>query len=227
LSIEPAFGMPIVSSEGESSAGWKRDLDLTRAGLSLLILGQMVQVILSRQFINDTLILQIVGLTIIIPTLAGGSLLIFGRHSFDKRHYLYATLGLALSLIGYSILASYVSLDSFSLLILPGPESQALYLYFVRRFFILSAATTIITTGNVSFSYALQRSIGKVLLWLGWAASLIVWTQSSPASFQPDSLRVTYGILGFVSPALFIVAYAMAIRQIQRSEKTGLVRGTY
>src|SRR5713101_8525389 len=110
--------MPTVSSEDEASAGRKRDLYLTRTGLSLLFVGQTVQVltILSRRFIIDNLIAQIVGLAIIIPTLTGGSLLILGRHSFGKRNSLYATCSLALSLIGYSILASSVWLVSFSLL---------------------------------------------------------------------------------------------------------------
>lgn len=220
LSTPPVLAKPSLPTDDESTVGRRRDLNLTRTGLFLLILGQSfsaVAVVYDPLSVNPLL----ANLAIILPSLLGGILIILGRRSFGPRHSRYAVLGLVLYLLGYLVLvAALLHVFAFQLLF-PEQPTQAAYIEILTVRIFVAASVAIITTGIVFYSYAVQRVVGRILLWLGWATALaaLLLQGTGPAELEPGNIRITIGILELLSPILFIAAFLMASLQIHKTMK--------
>jgi len=177
--------------------------------------------------------------------LVGAILVILGRQAFGKLHTNYAIWSIAIYLVGLVVLV--ISLTMFTLSLTPGSlgaSGQALPDYLSSAFnnLLIGAIVGGAITGLaiVLFTYALQESVGRTLLWAGYIASMIVnvlvylliTPDIAPAVqqaisggvFNPAPLNDllvtirTLQLLALVPALMFSGAFYMAWSRIRRGE---------
>jgi hypothetical protein len=142
-----------------------KQVDRTKTGLLLLLIGTLLSWV------------PIVGAIGGLIVLIGAILVILGRRAFGPAHARNVMISIALFFVGIIILFIGGFVLGFSLAagLLGGTPSQAAIEAAFNNFLILLVVGSAVGgLGSVFFSYALQNQTGKMLLWAGYAASVVV-----------------------------------------------------
>jgi len=158
--------MPGLPSAWESDR--QKQIGRTKTGLLLLLIGFLMGWLPRIGIIGGLLIL------------VGAILVILGRKAFGSTHARNVMISLLLVIIG--IIGSIVLVAAFALTLFSaiGPNSnpQQLGAAFSSAFNNLLIGAIILSAisglGSVLFTYALQNQTGKMLLWAGYVANIII-----------------------------------------------------
>lgn len=159
-----AYSMPPVYPS-PYDADRNKQVDRTKTGLLLLLIGTLFSWV---PFVG-----AIGGLIVLI----GAILVILGRRAFGPAHARNVLASIALFFVGIIILFIGGFVLGFSLAagLLGGTPTQAAIEAAFNNFLILLVVGSAVGgLGSVFFSYALQNQTGKMLLWAGYAASVVV-----------------------------------------------------
>ncbi|HEV2120715.1 MAG TPA: zinc ribbon domain-containing protein [Candidatus Bathyarchaeia archaeon] len=158
---------PARSYTAQLSQASRTDVSRTETGLLLLIFGILLGPIPYVNFIGGIL------------AIIGAILVILGRQAFGMRHSRFVILSLILYLVGLAIAIVNTFAFVFSLVSasLASGTSTSIGQYFSTAFneFLIVAIVASAVSGIavLLFTYALQTSTGKLLLWTGYVASLV------------------------------------------------------
>lgn len=142
-----------------------KQIDRTKTGLLLLLIGTLISWV---PFVGG-----IGGLIVLI----GAILVILGRKAFGAVHARNVVISIVLFFVGIIILfvGGLVLGLSLATGFLGGTPSQAsIEAAFNNALILLIAGSIVAGLGNVFFSYALQTQTGRMLLWAGYAASVVI-----------------------------------------------------
>lgn len=229
------YGDPVLSQ----SLRRHSDIDHTKTGLLLLIIGTVL---------SPILYLNILG---VILVLIGAVLTISGRKSFGDVHsrntivsviiYIVGSLVISLGAVGYFFAGfSAASAANTSGVFNPALLSQSLGNAFQEFLIATAVGGAIIGLAQVLFTYALQLGTGKALLWLGYFSSIaigileivtllpLISTAESqtytggaynPAAFTSlQSQLLLLGLVGFIPAVFYASALYLARSRIERQE---------
>jgi len=229
----PSYGSPLGYWNPIETAR-KTSIDRTKTGLLLVIVGILLGPIPYIMYIG--LILAIIGVILVI----------IGRNPFGNRHSNYAIFSVVIYCVGFAIafVAGFFFGFSFVTSTLSGGSQVAIEQELVSAFndliigFLVSGA--VIGIAYVVFTYALQDSAGRVLLYIAFATQLTVAvlvasivtpqvasavTQSfSTGTFNPSPLRDLQGqlqflqLLSLIPAVIYAIAYYKAYSRINRGE---------
>lgn len=229
--------LPPSQEYSNKAYGYESDkqIDRTKTGLFLLLIGIVIEVI------------PIVGIIGLLLAAIGVIMIILGRQAFGDRHTIFVGIAVALyffGLISILILLSSITsaLSSAIATSNPDPNSLAQAVGGVFNNFLTGGIIIAIIAGldNVLITYELQARKGRWLLWVGYVASILVpvalFLIVSPqvpvearqslasGSYDPApaaALRAEIQGLGLfnIIPALvFAAAYYLAVDRIDKGE---------
>jgi len=212
----------------------RKGIDRTFTGILLIIIGFFLTPLPYANYVAG--LLQIVGAILVI----------LGREFFGQRHSKFVMWSLGIYLVGLAIFvvnaiafaSSLVSAIDLGL----SPSgvaqvvSQAVSDFLVGL--IISAAVTGIAI--VLFTYALQNSMGKLLLWTGYAVTLAVGVvifysvsadvatavQQATSTSPPDIAPITalqgqiqlISLINFIPAVINAIAYYLVLSRIKNGE---------
>lgn len=232
----PAGGAPMYppAMPGLPSA-WDADrrkqIDRTKTGLLLLLVGSVIGWIPFIGIIGGLLIL------------IGAILVIIGRKAFGAMHSRNVVLAIVLFFVGIIGTAVLVAAFTFALIASAQTPQQfaAAFTSAFNNLLIGAIALGIVSgLGSVLFTYALQNQQGKMLLWAGYAANIIIAiaifviigplitnavaqaTSGSTVNTAPllalQAQLNSYNLLNAISSLLFAGAYYLAWTRVNRGE---------
>jgi hypothetical protein len=216
-----------------------REVDRTKTGLLLLMIGIILGPIPYLQYIGGILVI------------VGAILVVVGRNAFGRDHsrnvvwsviiyvigiviVIAGTIGFVITVFSASINAgSGGSLNSATF-------AQSLASSFEGLIILAAVGGAIAGLAEVLFTYALQEQTGKILLWMGYVASLVVSAivlatifplidkaatqsvagfsyNSTPFSDLQSQLQLLQ-LLGFIPAILFASAIYMVWSRIDRGQ---------
>lgn len=145
--------------------GPPKEVERTRAGLLLLLAGALLGWIPVVSLIGSLL------------TLIGVILIILGRRAFGEAHTRNVVASVVLFVVG--IIAVIFLVFSFAASVVPASGGtptpaavRAAFDVFLWGVLVATAATT--EVASVLFTYALQKTRGKILLWAAYASSVVL-----------------------------------------------------
>lgn len=166
------YSAPLPKYEQESFYGQaatfaqlarRRDMDKTKTGLILLIIGILLGPIPYGNYLG--------GLLVII----GAIVVITGRNSFGPAHSRNTVFSAVVYGVGILVLTIIVLASTSSAIIAAQTGSsvaQALSSAITNALVSAAVAGIILGLAQVLFTYAIQDRLGKTLLWLGYSASI-------------------------------------------------------
>ncbi len=203
-----------------------REVDRTKTGVLLLLIGSLLSWIS---------LIQIVGYLLIFM---GVILVVLGRRAFGPTHSRNVILSIVLFIVGIIVVigvAVFAAVANLSGAIGPGGTVNITpaFLASVASAALLGSivAAFILGIAEVLFTYALQAQAGRLLLWLAYAANIVlsivlylvlnphyahVVTQTDYDSTM--ALQETYALLNVVPALLFAGADYLAWSRISRRE---------
>lgn len=172
-------------------------------------------------------------------------MIILGRHAFGDRHSLFVGIAIALwifGVIGVTVLSSSVTstLSSAVAVSNPDPNSLAQTIGGVFNGYFTGAIIIAIIAGldNVFITYELQARNGRLLLWIGYAASILVpmalffiVSPQVPVAVRQSLSGVSYdpspilalqteiqelSLLNIISALIFAAAFYLAVDRIDQ-----------
>jgi len=209
---------PAYPAYDYAAADHQKQVDRTKMGVLLLLVGSAIG------WIPFPFVGAIGGLLVLI----GAILVILGRKAFGATHSRNVVISIVLffvGVIGVIALAVWLALAIFTAA--PGNFAQLgqVFTTFVIGATIIGAISGL---ASVLFTYALQVKLGKILLWAGYAANLIVSAitvvlivqlVSTSANLTALSDQLTaLGLLSAIPSLLFAGAYYLAWQRITRRE---------
>jgi len=178
-----------------------------------------------------------------ILTLVGVILVILGRKAFGKAHARNIVVSIVLFAVGIVVIIILAVGFAFAIVSVPGggtPTPGAVLAAFNALLwgtFLVAAVTGV---ASVLFTYALQKTPGKILLWAGYAASVVIkfaiiflvgpliseavsqsfqGGQYDPAPILAASSRIdVWAVLHVVPSMMFAAANYLAWTRIKRGE---------
>ncbi len=230
-SAAPAGAMPYPSAPGYGYApaaggpDWIRRVDRTKTGIFLLFVGSLLSWIPFGVSALGLLLLFV-----------GAVLVIVGRKPFGASHARFVVASIVLFVVGIAIVifvAILALLPTVPSIINSGgvltPQTQAA----AQNASLIGAIAFAVVVGvaQVLFTYALQKPMGRILLWAGYAANLAVavalYLLMSPvynavvtsADFEAAlSLQVGYTLISVVPALIYAAADYLAWSRIRRGE---------
>lgn len=208
----------------------QNQINRTKTGLLLLLIGTLISWI------------PIVGLLGGLLVLIGAILVILGRKAFGSAHSRNVIIALLLVFVSIIGAAALVAILIVSLgTIPPGSDPQTIanavkgaFNSFVIGLVIVAAIGGI---SSVLFTYALQKQMGKMLLWAGYVANLAVTIAiavvvSGAVAAAADTIigggtydaaaltaqATSYGLLSVIPSILFAAATYLAWQRVSRGE---------
>lgn len=163
----PPVTYPYVYGPAPWQVEWARQVDRTKTGLLLLLVGSLLSWIPFG-----------IGLLGSLLILIGAILVILGRRAFGDAHRRNVVLSIVLFVIGIAVAvvgAIFAVLIAFSPIITSGTEAQiaaALRDGFRNAMTIAIVGSLISGLASVFFTYALQKREGRILLWGAYAATV-------------------------------------------------------
>lgn len=220
------------------SSSERQGIDRTKTGLLLLIIGMLLGPIPYLNFIGGIL------------AIVGAIMVILGREAFGDQHARFVIISLVLYLVGLGIIFVNAFALGFSLAQAslangtPSVIGQAFSDAFSQFLVGTIIAGVISGVAILLFTYALQNSNGKILLWTGYATSIIIGVlayyvisqtittlvqqAASRSSSNPLSLIQSLqalqvqaqllGLLGFIPAIINATAYYLVWLKIGRGE---------
>ncbi len=209
-------------------------IDRTKTGLLLLIIGTVIGPI------------PIIGLLGGIIALVGAILVIIGRNPFGKSHSDYVLWSVGLYIGGFVI--GIIFAIGFLLAVVQAGITNGMTAGFADAFssnfnnLLVGTFISLAITGvaNVLFTYALQKPMGKVVLWAAYVGSLAlgVYTLSVIGSQVSSAVQAAFAsgtfdrapidalqsqlsnlrLFAIVPSIIFAAAYYMAWSRVNRNE---------
>ena len=234
----PAAGAPMYpgAMPGLPSA-WDADrrkqIDRTKTGLLLLLIGGLISWI------------PLIGVVGALLLLIGAILVILGRNAFGSTHARNVVLAIVLFFVGIiiGIIAGVIFAAAvFSAVASQNPAAVAAALASAFNTLLVGAiiAAAIGGIARVLLTYSLQKQIGKMLLWAGYAANLAisiaifaiiaplisnaVAQSTSGGTYNPAPLialqgqLTVYGYLSVIPALLFAAATYLAWSRVSHGE---------
>ncbi|HYT17347.1 MAG TPA: zinc ribbon domain-containing protein [Thermoplasmata archaeon] len=145
----------------------RKQVDRTKTGLLLLLIGGLISWI------------PLIGIVGFLLLLIGAILVILGRKAFGSTHARNVVLAIVLYFVGIiiGIIAGVLFAAAlFSAVASQNPAAVASALASAFNTLLVGAIIAAAVSGiaSVLFTYALQKQIGKMLLWAGYAANLVI-----------------------------------------------------
>jgi len=140
----------------------RKEVDRTKTGILLLLVGALLGWI------------PFIGLVGLVLTLVGAILVILGRKVFGRTHARNVVLSLVLFVGGIVAIVVLAVVFAFSLapaLVGGTPNIAAIRSAFTTYFYGTAVVTVASGFASVLFTYALQKPVGKILLWAAYVAS--------------------------------------------------------
>jgi len=149
------------------AAPWDMDrqkrIDRTRTGILLLLIGSLIGWIP---------IIQILGSLLLV---IGAILVILGRKAFGPTHSRFVIISIVVAILGFvtAFFAGLVIGFSFAASSFGGTPTQAgLQAALTNSLIVAFVGTVIAGIASVLFTFALQNQMGKILLVVGYVASI-------------------------------------------------------
>ncbi len=218
---------PAAYAYAPSAAGydWTRQIDRTKTGILLLLVGSLLS--------WAPFDISLIGYLLLF---IGAVLVILGRKAFGRAHSRNVLASIILFVVGIFVLlvvAVIVLLPTVPSIVSGGgtltPPIQAAAQGAALAGGI--AFAVIVGIAEVLFTYALQRQLGRILLWAAYAANLgvsvAVYVLMTPVYnavvTQADldsavALQLTYGLLSVVPALIFAAADYLAWSRVSRRE---------
>ncbi len=222
--------MPGLPSAWEAER--QKQIGRTKTGLLLLLVGFLIGW------------LPIIGLLGGILILVGAILVILGRKAFGAMHARNVILSLVLFFVGIIGAIALGVVFAFSLISSVGQNPQDFGRAFAAAFNNLLIGAIVLGAisglASVLFTYALQNQTGKMLLWAGYAANIIIAiaifaivgplitaavsqaTSGSTVNMAPlaalQAQQSSYNLLNAIPSLLFAGACYLAWNRVNRSE---------
>lgn len=229
----PTFPPPPTWSEPYAAQSQAREIDRTKTGLLLLVAGSLLGWI------------PLIGLIGAILVLVGVILVILGRKAFGKAHARNVVLAIVLFLVGI-VGAVFVGVSlglALASAMLPGgspPTAETIRAAFNTLLWGTVVVTAVASLSSVLITYALQKPLGRMILWGGYAATVainlaivfIIAPDVSEAvadafqggTFNDAALSAVLNRLNFLNvltaipSVLFAAAYYLAWQRVNRRE---------
>jgi len=162
----PMFPGAVPGMPSPWDAERQKQIDRTRTGILLLLIGTLI---------GWAPIIQIIGSLLL---LIGAVLVILGRKAFGPLHSRYVVLSIVIAIVGFVVtfFAGLVIGFSFVSASLPGgaPTQAALQAALTNSLIVALIGTVIAGIASVLFTFALQDKMGRMLLLAGYGASIAV-----------------------------------------------------
>ena len=142
-----------------------RDIERTKTGLLLLIIGIVLGPIPYANYLG--------GLLVFI----GAIVVITGRHSFGEAHSRNTVFSAVIYAVGIVVVVLIVLASTSSAIIAAqtgASVTQALSSAITNALVSAAVGGIILGLAQVLFTYAIQDRLGRALLWIGYAASIAV-----------------------------------------------------
>lgn len=164
----PGYAAPYAYAYGPPTwqLEWSKQVDRTKTGLLLLLVGSLLSWAPVVGFIGSLLIF------------IGAILIILGRKAFGRSHARNVILSIVLFVLGIlvAIVGAFIAiLAAFSPVILSGTEAEiaaALRGGFTNAVIVAAAGSLVSGLAGVFFTYALQKVEGRILLWAAYGATV-------------------------------------------------------
>jgi hypothetical protein len=184
-------------------------IDRTKTGLLLLVIGFLVGWV------------PIVGLVSIVIELIGAILVIMGRRTFGPEHARNVILSIVIFVVALAV--AFVAVLAVVFLALanyqPGingrPPQGFLSPFMGVILFVILVGVVIFGLAQVLFTYALQKNNGRLLLWGGYTATVVV---AILEFFVFSNIPYLNNALSIVPAILYGYAYYLARDRIIRGE---------
>lgn len=206
-------------SPGVDDSGWKKQVEKTKTGLMLLVVGYMLTWVPVVSFIGGLLLL------------VGAINIVLGRKPFGRAHAkktLVAAGLIAFGVIG--LITVYVVFEAAMLQATTAEEFTSLMTSFLLGFFAVAAIAQI---ASILLAFELEKPAGKAILAGAYGSSLVVFAmfylviqntmQMSMETGSFDSLgftmqMLTLSLLWAAPSVLYAVAYYLAWHRIKEGE---------
>ncbi len=223
----PRYPSPPAYSYAAAAAGpdWIRQVDRTKTGVFLLFVGSLLSWIPFGVSVLGVLLLLI-----------GAILVIVGRKPFGPTHARFVMVSIVLFAIGIVIVvfvALVALLPAVSSIVSSGgavtPQTQAA----AQNAGLTGSIAFAIVVGvaEVLFTYALQKETGRILLWTGYLANVVVAVTlflvmnpvynavvTSADLGAALSVQVGYTLISVVPSLIYAAADYLAWSRIRRGE---------
>jgi hypothetical protein len=229
--IPPSFPPRYEESRAEFGYETRGQIDRSKTGLMLLLIGIVIEVI------------PIIGIIGFFLALAGVIMIILGRQAFGDQHSFFVGVSVALYIFGVIavaiLVASVPSALQSAISSNSDPNSLAQAVGGVFNGYLTSAIIVGAIAGlsNVLITYKLQDAKGRLMLWAGYLTSIIVGitvlliiSQAVPAavrqsyatgSLDPAPLQglisetQALALLGILPTLIFAAAFYNAVSRIE------------
>jgi hypothetical protein len=184
-------------------------IDRTKTGLTLLAIGFLVSWV------------PIVGLVSIIIELIGAILVIMGRRTFGPEHARNVILSIVIFIVAIAIVfvaaiaVAFLALANYQPGINGRPSRGFLSPFMGVILFVILVGIVIFGLAQVLFTYALQKSNGRLLLWAGYASTVVV---AILEFFVFTNIPYLNNALSIAPAILYGYAYYLARDRIVRGE---------
>jgi len=178
-------------------------IDRTKTGLLLLVIGFVISWI------------PIVGAVGGILEIVGAILVILGRHPFGPDHARNVLLSIIIFVIAIAVVVAAAIFTLISELLLFPPGGPLVPASFFGGFFVaLLIGIAIFGIAEVLFTYALQTSSGRILLWCGYASTI---STSSLTFFVLNNVP-NASVISIIPALMYGYAYYLARERIVHGE---------
>ena len=178
-------------------------IDRTKNGLMLLVIGLVISWI------------PTVGAVGVFLELSGAILVILGRHTFGPDHARNVLLSIIIFVIAIAVVVVAAIFTLISELLLFAPGGPLVPASFFGGFLVaLLIRIAIFGFAEVLFTYALQTSSGRILLWCGYASTI---STSSLTFFVLNNVP-NVSVISIIPALLYGYAYYLARERIVHGE---------
>ncbi len=178
-------------------------IDRTKNGLMLLVIGLVISWI------------PTVGAVGVFLELSGAILVILGRHTFGPDHARNVLLSIIIFVIAVAVVVAAAIFTLLSELLLFPPRGPLVPASFFGGFLVaLLIGIAIFGFAEVLFTYALQTSSGRILLWCGYASTI---STSSLTFFVLNNVP-NVSVISIIPALMYGYAYYLARERIVHGE---------
>ena len=178
-------------------------IERTKTGLLLLVIGFVISWI------------PIVGAVGVILGLVGAVLVIWGRHPFRPDHSRNLLLSIIIFVIAVAVIVVAAIFAFFeALLFFPPGGNPAPPSFFGGFFVAVLIGIAVFGIAEVLFTYALQTSSGRILLWCGYASTI---STSSLTFFVLNNVP-NVSVISIIPALMYGYAYYLARERIVHGE---------
>jgi hypothetical protein len=178
-------------------------IERTKTGLLLLVIGSVISWV------------PIVGAVGVILELVGAILVILGRHTFGPDHARNVLLSIIIFVTATAVVVIAAIFAVFSQLLFFPPGGNPAPPSFYGWFFVaLLIGIAIFGIAEVLFTYELQASSGRILLWCGYASTIAT---SSVTFFVLNNVP-NVSVISVIPALFYAYAYYLARERIVHGE---------